>query len=93
MKLSSIQEKAHDNLVNAKKRTKLYYDRKIRPNELKIGDKVYRLKSDARKKLHPYEEGPFEIIDIFEDKKNAIIKYKKGKERKVHLDELRLAYI
>ena len=93
IRLKSIQEKAHDNLVNTKKRTKLYYDRKLRPNELKVGNKVYRLKTDARKKLHPYEEGPFEVIDIFEEQNNAIIKYKKGKERKVHLDELRLAIV
>lgn len=93
LRLKSIQEKAHDNLVNTKKRTKLYYDRKVHPNELKIGNKVYRLKMEGRKKLHPYVEGPFEILDIFEKQNNAIIKYKKGKERKVHLDELRLAII
>ena len=92
-RLESIHEKAHDNLVNTKIRTKCYYDRKLRPNELKVGNEVYRLKTGARKKLHPYEEGSFEIIDVFEKHNNAIIKYKKGKEKKVHLDKLRLAII
>ena len=51
IRLKLIQEKAHDNLVNTKKRTKLYYDRKLRPNELKVGNEVYRLKTVASKKI------------------------------------------
>lgn len=90
-KLKNIQSRAHQNLLATKHKTKLYYDRKINPNELKIGDKVYKLIFAARKKLHPYEEGPFEVLDVDVAHKNAIIKYKKNKPKKVHLDYLRLA--
>ena len=93
LKLKSIQGKAHENLVATKLRTKRYYDRKINPNELKIGNKVYKLIFSSRKKLHPFEEGPFEVIDVDPVNKNALIKYKKGKTKKVHLDYLRLAMI
>lgn len=89
--LKNIQEKAHDNLVATKHRTKLYYDKKINPNELKIGNKVFKLIFGNKKKLHPYEEGPFIVVDIDYVNKNAWIKHKKGKLKKVHLDFLRLS--
>ena len=91
IKLKNIQQKAHQNLIATKHRTKRYYDRKINPNELKIGNRVYKLIFGSKKKLHPFEEGPFEVIDVDPINKNAIIKYKKGKLKKVHLDYLRLA--
>ena len=93
MKLKDIKSRTHQNLVATKHRTKLYYDRKINPNELRIGDKVYKLIFSARKKLHPYEEGPFEVLDVDPIHKNSIIKYKKNKPKKVHLDYLRLALV
>jgi hypothetical protein len=93
VRLKFIQEKAHDNLVAAKHRSKRYYDRKINPNELKIGNKVFKVKFDSNKKLHPKEEGPFEVLDVDPANKNAWIKYKRGKPKKIHLDYLRLAII
>lgn len=91
IKLNSVRQKAHDNLVKTKHRTKNYYDKRINPNELKIGNKVYLLVLASRKKLEPYYEGPFVVLDVDYVHKNVVIKYKKGKPKKVHLDYLRLA--
>lgn len=91
IKLNDIQNKARENLITSKQRSKDYYDRKINPNELRIGDKVYMQRLDSKKKLEPYCEGPFEILDVDSTNKNAWIKYKKGKSKKVHLDYLRLS--
>lgn len=90
-RLKSIQEKARENLIKTKERTKFYYDRNLNPNELKIGDEAYRARPDSRKKLQPYDEGPFEIVDVDPAHKNADVKLKKGKIRPVHLDSLRKA--
>lgn len=89
--LDDVRNKAYENLVKTKHRTKVYYDRKINLNELKIGDKVYIRVLTSRKKLEPYYEGPYETLDIDYVRKNIIIKYKKGKPKTVHLDYARLA--
>ena len=67
-KLSDIQIKAHDRLIEAKWRSKLNYDKQLRSNELKIGDKVYLRVDRTRKKLDPTFEGPFEVIDVLNNK-------------------------
>lgn len=89
--LDSVRNKAYENLIKTKHRTKKYYDRKVNPSELKIGDKVFVKVLTSRKKLEPYFEGPFEVLDVDYNTKNIIIKYKRGKDKKVHLDYVRRA--
>lgn len=91
-RLHLINEKARDNLLKSKERNKIYYDKKANPSKINIGDKVLLRIDRSRKKLEPYYEGPFEVLDVNKKSKNAAIKYK-GKRYLVHLDRLRLAII
>ena len=46
-----MRTQARDNLISAKEKSKIYYDKKINPLELKIGDNVLLLKGGKIKKL------------------------------------------
>ena len=43
---------ARENLISAKEKSKLYYDKKINPLEVKIGDNVFSLKGSKIKNLY-----------------------------------------
>ena len=42
--LHEMRIQARENLISAKEKSKLYYDKKINPLEVKIGDNVFLLK-------------------------------------------------
>ena len=90
-RLSEIQEFAYKHLIDAKERNKRYYDRKLRPNELKIGDFVFLQINSNRKKMDDIYRGPFEVLDILNNH-NVKIRYKRG-YKVVHSDKLRLSHI
>lgn len=89
-RLHLLKEKARDNLIKSKERNKYYFDKKANPNEINIGDKVLLKIERTRRKLEPFYEGPFEVIDVNKQNKNVIILYK-NKRYVVHSDRLRLA--
>ena len=42
--LHAMRTQARENIISAKEKSKIYYDKKINPLEAKIGDNVYLLK-------------------------------------------------
>lgn len=91
-KLHLISEKARDNFIRSNERNKIHFDKKANPSEIKIGNKVLLRIDRSRKKLEPFYEGPFEVIDANLKSKNVTMKYK-GKRYVFHLDQLGLAII
>ena len=77
-RLRETQTIARENLNNAKKRSKGYYDRKLNTHEFRIGDNVYLLKEPNKGKLGDQYVGPYEIIEILSNHnvKIAISRYK-----------------
>ena len=44
--LHEMRKQARENLISAKEKWKIYYDKKINPLKVKIGDNVFLLKGD-----------------------------------------------
>lgn len=81
------QKSAYNNLIEAKLKSKKYYDRDCRPNLYKIGDSVFLRSGPKPGKLQDHYSGPFEILDIT-DSNGVIIKIK-NKLKTVHPDRLK----
>ena len=45
-----MRTKGRENLISAKEKSKIYYNKKINPLEVKIGDNVFLLKGGKIKK-------------------------------------------
>ena len=82
-----MRTQARKNLNSAKEKSKLYYDEKINPLEVKIGDNVFLFKGGKIKKLDSYYTGPYEILEV-SGKGNVKISYK-GKPTVVHINRLK----
>ena len=91
--LYNIQNIARENLVEAKYKSKYYYDKRTNLKEFKIGDSVWLLKGRKPYKLANQYEGPYTIIEIVNDKGNVKIKKNKHKTKIVHVNRLRISYI
>jgi hypothetical protein len=76
--------------MQAKEKSKVYYDRRIRPCKYKIGDKVYIIKEPKKGKLSDQYKGSYEITKILPNN-NVIIKLSKRKERIIHMDKLKIS--
>lgn len=91
-KLQELQTLAALNLIQAKYKSKFYYDRKINPVHFREGERVY-LVNDSNEHKHKKDSyvGPFEITKIDAERHNAEIQT--GNYRKVvHLDKLKRAF-
>jgi len=88
-KLRDVQTIAYENLIQAKLRSKRYYDRKISPRKYNVGDLVYMLKGPIKNKLADRYVGPYKIIDILENN-NVKLEISSNKTRVVHIDKLKL---
>ena len=62
--LHEMRTQARENLILANEKSKLYYDKKINPLEVKIGDNVFLLKGGKIKKLDSHYTGPYEILEV-----------------------------
>ena len=62
--LQEMRTQARENLISAKEKLKIYYDKKINPLEVKIGDIVFLLKGEKTKKLVNNYTGPYEILEV-----------------------------
>lgn len=85
--ISRIQTLARENLIEAKVRSKRYYDRKVNPQEFKVGEKVKLLIEPNKGSDAPIYSGPHKILEILNDGINAKISHKKG-IRLVHTNKL-----
>lgn len=87
-RINRVTELAKQNLNNAKLRSKLYYDRRINPQELLIGESVYLLK-EPTSKLGDQYTGPHIVLEILN---NNNIKIQIGNKTKViNLNKVRKA--
>jgi len=86
-KLSDVQNAARNNLQRAKKRSKIYYDKRINPHSFKINDDVYLLKEPTHKLGDQYT-GPYKILEIT-DNHNVRLRISDRSSKVVHMDKLR----
>ncbi|KAL6440856.1 hypothetical protein ACFW04_003346 [Cataglyphis niger] len=89
-KIKNAQMIAHENLINAKKRSKLYYDRKLNSRKFKIGSSVYLLKEPSKSKLGDQYTGPYRVIEVLKNN-NVKIAISRHKTRIVHADKLKFS--
>ena len=82
---------ARENLISAKEKSKIYYDTKINPSEVKIGDNVFLSKGGKIKKLDSHYTGPYEILEVLGNG-NVKISYK-GKPTVVHINRLKRSHV
>lgn len=88
-KIRDLQIQARQNLIQAKERSKRYYDRKLNPQQLKKGTYVYLLKELRKGKFVDQYTGPHEIIEILPSN----IKIRIGNQsRIVHIDKIKLSH-
>ena len=92
--LQHIRNIAAQNINEAKKKQKHFYDRTARPNPFKIGDKVFmkveKWDQNSDTKLKDYYKGKFTIVGFHGDT-NAILVDEKGKrmQRSVYINKLK----
>ncbi|XP_026830978.1 uncharacterized protein LOC113563519, partial [Ooceraea biroi] len=89
-KLRHAQTAARENLIQAKIRSKEYYDRRANPREFRVGDNVYLLKEPTKGKLGDQYVGPYRIREKL-DNHNVKIAIDKIRSKIVHEDKLRAA--
>ncbi|CAK9796607.1 Retrovirus-related Pol polyprotein from transposon 297 [Anthophora quadrimaculata] len=88
LKIHEIQTQAKENLNQAKQKYKHYYDRKIKPLNLSVGDRVFLLKEPRKTKFDAQYTGPYEVSEILGNS-NVKIKFR-NKYRVVHANKLKL---
>lgn len=91
-RLQNAQTVAREKLIDQKRISKVYYDRKINPITYQIGDRVL-LKSEQppvghNKKLSPLYTGPYLVVDVNSDV-NCTLLYK-NKHMRVHNNRLKI---
>lgn len=87
--LYAIQTNARENVIEAKHKSKKYYDKKINPQTFKPGDQVFLLKGPKPGKFGDQYTGPHEVLEIL-NRNNVKIKIKKN-SRIVHPNRLRIS--
>ena len=90
-KLRDIQCSERKNLINAKIKSKNYYDQKINPQDFKIGDNVYLLNGPKSKKFGDQYSGQYEVLKILG--KGSIKILIQNKPKIIHINRFRLSYI
>ena len=87
-KLIETQSKANERLQQAKEKSKKYYDQKLNSQNYEIGESVYLLNNAKNSKLDVQYQGPFKIVNIFNDH-NVELNLGNGKTKIVHMNCLR----
>lgn len=82
---------AKENILKSKEKSKKYYDQKVSPQNIKVGDKVYIRASGNQGKLSPLWHGPYEVLEILKNNVNIAIK-RKGKRQVVHRNLVKVHY-
>lgn len=87
-RIKTSQENARNNLINAKVKSKNYYDRKVNSYSFKPGDQVFLLKEPTHKLGDQYK-GPYRILEIL-DNNNVKLRITNSLNRTVHIDKLKI---
>ena len=85
-----MQQTARENLMKFKLKSNEYYDRRINPQNFKIGDLVYLLKEPTKGKFSGQYTAPHKVLEILQNQ-NVKIEVK-GISRTVHLSKSKLAH-
>ncbi|CAB0033550.1 unnamed protein product [Trichogramma brassicae] len=91
-KLNMTQRGAHDKIIEAKKKSKAYYDLKSNVRVFNPGDYVYLLKEHKTDKLDDHYTGPYPIKQLIGDR-NAEIELSTSRSKIVHVDKLKHAFL
>ena len=86
-----MRTQARENLISVKEESKICYDKKLNPLEVKLGDNVFLLKGGKIKKLDRHYTGPYEILEVL-GKWNVKISYE-GKPTVVHINRLKRSHV
>jgi transposase InsO family protein len=89
-KIHELQESARANLIKAKERSKVHYDRRVHAVTFKEGDNVFLLNNKKHDKFSKEYLGPYRVIRTL-DRENVEIQIGKS-SRIVHTNRLRKAY-
>lgn len=65
--LDQKREEARNDLIKAKEKSQVVYDKKARPLQLQGGDEVYLLEGKAKGKLGDLYTGPYKIIELLDN--------------------------
>ena len=89
-RLKHSRDKAYQNIINSKERSKTYYDTHTRPASYKTGDLVY-LKTHPRlgKALSPLWKGPYKVVKVHGN--NTLSLLINRRHIKHHYDEVKSA--
>uniref|UniRef100_A0ABD2W558 Integrase catalytic domain-containing protein n=1 Tax=Trichogramma kaykai TaxID=54128 RepID=A0ABD2W558_9HYME len=88
--LTHVQTLAAMNIIQAKYRSKFYYDRKLNVKHFRPGEMVFLLKEPQIGKFGIRYKGPFEIKEVDHNLKNVILLCN-GSEKRVHIDKIERA--
>ena len=89
-KLNDTQKMAKTRLLEAKERSKRYYDQKLNAKDFEIGEEVYLLKEPRIGKFDDQYAGRYKIMELIGDR-NAKIDLGNNKIKVVHFDKLKHA--
>ena len=89
--LHEMRTQARENLISAKEKSKIHYNKKINPLEVKMRDKVFLLKGGRIKKFNNHYTGSYEVLEVLV-KGNVKISYK-GKPTVVHINRLKRSHV
>lgn len=89
--VSDLQSIARNNLQKAKLRSKLYYDRRVNPEDFDIGDSAFMVNEHKIGKFSSKYLGPYKVVEIL-DNGNIKIKLRRDRTRVVHTNRLRRAH-
>ena len=78
-------------MIAPKEKSKEYYDKRINPQNFKIGDSVFSLEGGELKKFENQYSGTYEVLEIL-GKGNVHI-FVKNKSKVFNIDRHRISYI
>ena len=90
-RLHEMRGIARQNLINAKEKSKFYYDKNINLQDFKVGDNVFLLEGGKIHKFANQYSGPYKVLEILV-KGNVKIKIK-NTSKVVNLNRLKLSRI
>ena len=79
------------NSVQAKCKSKVYYDKRVNAKHFREGEMVYLLKDPIRGKFEGQYVGPCKILEVDYGTRNVRIQ-KGNRTRVVHMDKIKKAY-
>lgn len=89
-KTRDLQESARANLIKAKERSKIYYDKRVNAVTFEVNDNVFFINDAKTDKFSKEYHGPYRIIEVLNHEN---VKIKIGKStRIVHVNRLRKSH-